>query len=250
MGMSVFEFGDAKLKLGDIDPLYNALWRAEWPMERVSRYILAFVAFDLAGLAGQIVDRGAKGFWPAMHAAVDQTKRGSPRRYYRGDLAHNSLEALRTRYGTAEKALFALEGDFDHASFEVRRHWPGWGPTAVWKIADMAERCRGVPIDFTAFGWDHLLSNDMVRKGFDKAVYESNVQNHVMRSRLLTYKWKGEAPGRPGKPIGPQEIETILCYYSHDWKTNKHMPGMDRSNILAELRSMPSKHGHYLEVKL
>lgn len=250
MGMSVFEFGDAKLKLADIDPLYNALWKAGWPMERVSRYILAFVAFDLAGLAGQIVDRGPHQFWHAMHEAADQTKRGSPRRYYRGRAAHDSIDALRTRYSTAEKALFALEGDFAHASAEVGAHWPGWGPTAAWKIADMAERCRGVYIDFSGFGWDQLLSNDMVRKGFDKACEISACDAESIRIQLTSYPWVGEAPGIPGKPIGPQEIETILCYYSHDWKTNKHMPGMDRSNIIAELRSMPSKYGHYLEMKL
>jgi len=247
-GMTVFEFGEKKLAMGDIDPLYNALWKAEWPMERVSRYILAFVAFDLAGLAGQIVDRGAKGFWPAMHHAVDQTKRGSPRRYYRGQAAHDSLTALQTRYRTAEKALFSLEGDFADASAEVAAHWPGWGPTAAWKIADMAERCRGVYIDFSNFGWDQLLSNDMIVKGLDKAVAISKPRDGraEMQHFLMRHDWKHQAPGIPGKPVGPQEIETILCYYSHDWKTNKHMPGMDKENIRAELTAIPSRHGHQL----
>lgn len=252
-GMTVFEFGEKKLALGDIDPLYNALWKAEWPMERVSRYILAFVAFDLAGLAGQIVDRGAKGFWGAMHDAVDQTKRGSPRRYYRGQAAHDSIEALRTRYGTAEKALYSLEGSYADAFVEVKAHWPGWGPTAAWKIADMAERCRGVYVDFSDFGWDQLLSNDMIVKGLEKACAISKVpswKRDAFQKQLLNHNWRHEAPGIPGKAVGPQEIETILCYYSHDWSRNKHMPGMDRANIAAELRDMPSKHGHYLLMEL
>lgn len=233
--MNVFEFGDAKLRLKDIDPLYYAIHQMDWTQEQRCRYTLAFVSFDLAGLACRIFDAGPKKFWPAMRDAMDQTLRGAPRRYFRGNAGHTALDTLRLRYSTPERALKALSGTFADAEAEMT-HWPLYGPTAYFKLADMAERVCGIPISFADVTPKQLMSNAMVTKGVNKAMEDFGWKNpEDLFIFMRKHKWATKAGPDFKRKLNMQEFETILCYYSHDDGKNKHLPGMDIENIRAEL---------------
>lgn len=241
--MNVFEFGDAKLRLKDIDPLYWAVHNAGMDEVWKCAYTVAFVTFDLAGLAASITDtweggkRTWRAYWGAMHMAVDQTKRGAPRRYFRGQVAHEALYWLEARYGNPVKMLAALKGTFNEAEAEMKA-WPQFGPTAYFKLADMAERVCGVPIDFEVITPKQLMSNVQVTKGVVKALEDMPVLTRTAEDlfeSMRRYKWATKAGPGYDRKLGMQEFETILCYYSHDDAHNRHMPGMDIHNIAAEL---------------
>lgn len=230
---TVFEFGDAKLRLKDIDPLYYALEKSDWSHEKKCAFTLAFVSFDLAGLACQIISK--KDFWKAMHDAMDQTKRGAPRRYFRGDGGHAALHYIDAIYSTPTRALEMLAGTFNEAEHEMYG-WPLYGPTAYFKLADMAERVCGVPVDFSVVTPKQLMSNSMVTKGVHKAMDASGFNTpEELFEAMRKYKWATKAGPDFKRKLNMQEFETILCYYSHDDGKNKHLPGMDIENIRAEL---------------
>jgi len=174
-----------------------------------------------------------------MHEAAAETLRGAPRRYYRGDAAHRSIDALAAVGGGSPwRLLCDLRGPYAAALGRVQQYWPGWGPTAAWKICDMAERVCGIPIDY-AYCEDVLISNDMVAKGVEKACDVLGIggseRAFTLFDRMKKHKWATLAPPHYDRPLGLQEFETLLCYYSHDWKTNKHMPGNDKVLIKGEL---------------
>ena len=236
---TVFEFGDAKLRLKDIDPLYYALHKSEYSHQWLCAYTFAFVSFDLAGLACQIMDNAGdslKNYWPAMHAAMDQTKRGAPRRYFRGEKGHEAIDTVRRLHGSPAKALSALKGTFWQAR-DVMLHWPLYGPTAYFKMADMAERVCSIPIDFDVITMKELMSNVQVTKGVEKAMRASKLASpEEVRAAMERHKWATKAGPDFKRKLNMQEFETILCYYSHDDAHQKHWPGDDVHNIAQELR--------------
>jgi len=238
---TIFEFGDAKLAAVDLDPLYVAAVRMPWGHVERCRFTLAEVAFDLAGKAAEVVERCASGmpFWDSMRAAAADTKRGAPRRYFRGPKCMDALEVMRELYPDAPEALAALAGTFAHAEEVVCGSWPLWGPTAAFKIADMAERVCQVPVDFGAVGETEICSNAQVRKGWDKArdvlAAAGDARAQDLAASLRQHIWCTKAPPRWDRELGPQEWETLLCYYSHDDEHNHHLPGMDRLGIAEEL---------------
>lgn len=223
--MNVYEFGNAKLRLRDIDPLYWAVWDARLPLKVRQRYTLAEVAFDHAGLAAQITE--SNDFWRAMQEAARTTLRGAPRRYYRGEKAQRSLRALQVTYVTPERAISALQGTYKEVEALICSTWPEFGKCAAFKLADMAERVCCNNIEFSNVTVTDLCTNRQVKAGFDKAAQPLK--------KLLAYNWVSRAGPRLDRRINQQELETILCYFSHDDAHSKHLPGMDIEGIRKEL---------------
>lgn len=248
--MTIFEFGDAKLRANDLDPLYTAVHRSTLSLADRCRFTLAEVSFDLAGKAADVVEQaqGEQGdaFWAAMHDAADDTARGAPRRYFRGEKCHDAISWMAGVYPDALDALNALRGTFQYAHELVCDTWPLWGPTAAFKISDMAERVCGVAIDFSAVGEEEICSNVQVRKGWDKAKAILGVAD--LGVALREHAWETLASPRYDRPLNAQEWETLLCYYSHDDATNRHMPGMDRVGIADELWDHGRLAGELIEL--
>jgi len=230
----VFEFGDAKLRVFDIDPLYLAMHRAKMSLALRQRFTFAFVAFDLAGLAADIAS--APDYWAAMHEAVAQTKRGAPRRYFRGAAAHNALEKIYSKFRTAEAAIASLHGPYATVRLHMKAHFPQFGDCAAFKLCDMVERTCGNKIDFSQVDIFTVCNSAQVEKGAVKAAEVLGLTRPQLLTRMLNYKWATDAGPDFKRPLGPQEIETILCYYSHDDAHNKHFPGMDARGVYGELQ--------------
>lgn len=236
--MNILEFGDAKLLAEDVDPLYIALHQAQLPLSVRRRFTLAEVAYDDAGIAAQIASAPSKQFWERMAAAASEKKRGSPRRYFFPTVALSWIDWARGRYGTGEMAVASLAGMFADVKREMKP-WNGWGPCAMFKLADMAERVCHNQIDFSAVGEREICSNGQVKKGWDKAAASLHVKPSELLDRLRAHNWATEAPPDYYRSLNAQEWESIVCYYSHDDKTSKHLPGMDRIGIIKELMTAP-----------
>lgn len=233
--MDIFEFGDAKLRAQDIDPLYRAIVECGWSLTKRCQFTFAFVTFDHAGLAAKIVTGPSIDYWPRMMEAARGKIRGAPRRYFFTRLAEPTLAEIRDGYIGATNIMRSLKGTYADAVDEMKK-WPYYGPTAYFKMADMAERVCGVPIDFSAVTPAQLASNAMVAKGVAKALTPTLNTPERLLAAMARYKWATLAPPHYDRPLNAQEFETILCYYSHDDGKNRHLPGMDIQNILAELK--------------
>lgn len=204
------------------------------------RYVGGVGSTDYWQLLGSVA---AQGPFPSPVGA--RWPRGKERRHWRGQNAIKSFEYLRQNYIRPEtfcETIRMLAYDtvktwsephpalvkvdklpFKHVDKFIRRH-VGFGEWISFKIGDMAEQVMGVPVDFTeaeVFMFDtpkdaaKLLARRQMGIPDDAAVY---VKDTAIR-KVVTYLkgvFASYAAPNGKRPVGLQEVETILC----KWKSH------------------------------
>lgn len=189
---------------------------------------------------------------PGLDAPVEGGRwpRGSERRHWRGEQARKAVGQLMGRYldapeamvqGIASTRLYGKEqAEWDDVGLEqlpfrlvaarTQEH-PSFGPWISFKVADMLDRLGIAPVSFdnaAVFMFDDprkaALNLARLKGGLAPEVRfkdEGRVINEVVD--YLTGHFKGHtAPPLHERPVGLQEVETILC----KWKShmNGHYP--------------------------
>lgn len=253
--MDVEPFGRALIESGDLDPVYIALDGCEWDSERLQRWLMAYWLFYHPGAACYMSDAETeKLFWNRVHnAAKNETPsplderwpRASERRHFRGEKAVAAVQALRNWGGSGLRNMFiqltAAAPDYD-AVARVVTSWPMFGPWMAFKVADMLDCCTDIPVTFdlgsvTMFDDPKkaALMVWKVKSGFDpkaEAIRPKDPDQAVREVvEYLIHEYRDlSAPPRRGRPVGYQEVETVLC----KWKShlNGHYPvGKDTREI-------------------
>ena len=238
--LSIEDFGAQLLKSGDIDPVYIALNAMEWSEVQRNRWLVAYISFYHPGLASWLSEAEGLDFWELMMtAAVNEEvspigarfPRAPERRHFRGENAVKSVDYMRTRYGKYPQAMMdyicgpmTYEGVTSYKDIQGRalEHY-GIGAWACYKLADLAERCCGVPLVWTEADamyespqrgalaiWRAKLgySEEAQPKDRAKAI-------HDVVQYLLDHFKDYDAPGG-GRKFGLPEVETCCCkYLSH-----------------------------------
>lgn len=247
--LSIEDFGAHLLNTGDLDPIYVALtnMRQRWqdPGQK-ARWLVAYWCFYHAGVACHMSELEGQDFWvELMNAAKnedpaptgDRWPRGHERRHARGQQGIDMVEALWAEYEAPEdmiRLLSAREGEdplpFETVSQRAQQHVL-FGPWISFKIADMVDRCLAVPVDF-----DHaavFMFKDPVKAALMLWRQRAGVppeaepkDRAAAIDAVVTYLTKTfadfDAPPLFDRPVGLQEVETILCKYkSH---VNGHYP--------------------------
>lgn len=259
-------FGEHLLLSGDLDPVYIALNRVEWPEEQKKRFLVAYWCCYHVGASCWLSEHEGKDFWtwlmraahndPGRHPAPAGKKglwpRAPERRHWRGFNAISCVEDLERKYPTGAEGMV----DYVAMAHEPRltQHIPyliierrvqehvGFGPWIAFKVADMLERCLDVPVQFN---YDTIMYEDpqeaaiKVWKTSLGYAYnndsvrprEVSVAVQVVVKYLLDHFGNHDAPPGDGRKVGLQEVETILC----KWKShmNGHYP---LDNDLYEIR--------------
>lgn len=250
--LGVEAFGRQLIETGDLDPVYIALSKCEWDEKRLQRWLMAYWCFYHPGLASYMSDIESEvgdgpldeqDFWSDMSVAAENNipspiggrwPRASERRHFRGQKAVDAVHELR-RDGL-DNIFTRLERaapDYRAVAKEVCS-LPQFGPWMAFKVADMLERVCGVPVDFnlgsvTMFD-DPKKAALMVWKvkaGFDpysdaiKPKDPERAIREVVEYLIEEYKDLSAPPARD-RPVGYQEVETVLC----KWKShmNGHYP--------------------------
>lgn len=247
--LDIYEFGAHLLETGDLDPVYIALDKMEWlDGEQRDRWLIAYWCFYHCGAASYISEAGGKEFWQRMsEAARNETTapdggrwpRGSERRHFRGEASVKAVTKLWGRYmdnpHQMVEEIAAGEGPLPYATVAGRaKELPLFGPWISFKVCDMLDRLGIVPVDFdqaavfmfddpvkaalTLWRQHSKLPDDAQPKS--EAVKVQIIENVV--SHLSEHFKDFTAPPRHERPVGLQEIETILC----KWKShrNGHYP--------------------------
>lgn len=262
--LDIETFGEHLILSGDLDPVYIALSRVEWPEGQLERWLVAYWCLYHPGAASWLSERSGPAFWDAlMDAAANIDRKPAPvggrwpraseRRHWRGANAVGCVEDLRRRYPERPEAMVEYISQPNQPHGELYPQPPSYGlvtgrvmehvsfgPWIAFKVADMLERVCDVPVKFSV----------------DDAMYESPRQAALELWRLkagvaadckikdeqqavlqvvdyLIDRFKGHAaPPGGGRPVGYQEVETILC----KWKSHKsgHYP---LDNDLREIRA-------------
>jgi hypothetical protein len=113
----IFEFGDALIGAGDLDPVYVALVGAQLPEPQLSRLLLSYLSFYHLGLAAWLSEHEGENYWAAMLTAAQNDEpsplggrwpRASERRHFRGAKCVKAVEWLRNKYPEPEAPVRSL----------------------------------------------------------------------------------------------------------------------------------------------
>lgn len=254
--LGVEEFGRQLLETGDLDPVYIALSKVEWPEEQRKRWLVAYWLFYHPGAASYMSEARDEYFWNRIHNAGvntssppvgDRWPRASERRHFRGDKCVAAIAELRRRFSAGHDLVdFVADAAPNYTTiFNRVCSLPQFGPWMAFKVGDMLERVMGVPVDFdlgsvTMFDDPKkaalMVARDRlqlpaVAKFRDPAGTIRQVVEHLIA------EYKGtSAPPAYDRDVGYQEVETVLC----KWKShiNGHYPvGKDCVEISEGLRS-------------
>jgi amino acid-DNA transferase-like protein len=238
--LEVEPFGRFLLQSNDLDPVYVALAGAELGGPTLRRWLLAYWCYYHAGAASWMSEREGSDFWDAMLAAARNQEpapvggrwpRGHDRRHFRGAKAVEAVERLRARYGPRPEDMAeycASGGPATCAAVmkRVKEHFL-FGPWVGFKIADMCERVLRAPISFEhaeVFMFDSPAK--AARILWDERVGAAEPDHNAVNAWAVDYLAKvfadQKAPPWYDRPVGLQEIETILCC----WKSHRsgHYP--------------------------
>ena len=236
--LPIEEFGRQLIVTKDLDPVYVALTDSRFDRLLKSRWLVAYWCFYDVGVACWMSEFEDQEFWNRMSIAARNLEpappggrwaRGRERRHFRGQASVNAIEGLSRRYPVPEDFVAYLsKGKTCQGVMELAKEHYLFGNWISFKIADMLERVLNVPVNFTEaevlmfkepreaalrlYKEKARLPESAVLKDPERAV--SDVVQYLLE-RFQVF----EAPPHPGRMIGIQEIETILC----KWKS--HMNG-------------------------
>lgn len=233
----------------DLDPLYVAAtdcWTSTDP--QLYRWLIAYWCFYHAGFACYASEFEGDDFWQALLIAGrneveapigGRWPRGHERRHFRAKIAEDSLSSLRETYGSHPEYMISVvtHGFSDRLRFrevaEAAKNHRGFGPWMAFKVADMVDRVLGIPVDFdqaAVFMFDDPVKaaymlyeqrNPLPEGVANRELKRNSVINAVV-DYLTRYFSAHQAPPFNDRPVGLQEVETILC----KWKShmNGHYP--------------------------
>lgn len=249
--LAIEPFGRQLITSGDLDPVYIALQRLKlsWPREQIARWLIAYWCFYHCGLASHASEFQGTKFWELLHAAAlndtlappgGRWPRGHERRHARGVQGCGMIVDLETRYGEHPGAMvdYILGGtriskwlQFQDVANRVKEHTL-FGPWIAFKVCDMIDRVLGVPVSFEQahifMFKDPVRAAEMLyreRSGISREA-TIKIKTAAIIPGVVAYLEKEysdlKAPPLWDRPIGLQEVETVLC----KWKShmNGHYP--------------------------
>lgn len=244
--LDIVSFGRHLLETDELDPVYVALHRASLPDDVVARWLVAYWCYYDTGVASYLSEHEGEMFWSLMETAAanripaptgERWRRAKERRHFRGKAATTAVEQLEKRYGHRPEGMVEYiageGGPFASLAKRVKEHH-GFGDWIAFKAGDMIERVVGVPVDFREADvfmfkdpkkaalmlWRHAEGLPETAKPKD-----AKAEQRIVRE-VVTYLGRQfadyTAPPRHDRPVGLQEIETVLCC----WKShvNGHYP--------------------------
>lgn len=251
--LSIYEFGEHLLTSGDLDPVYIALHRADWQdVDHLYRWLVAYWCFYHCGAASYISEAQGEEFWERMRIASENTTpsplgerwpRGSERRHFRGDQSNSAVAQMRARYPRPAQIIQRIAHPYHDADlgeegpplerlpFELvssrARGLPRFGPWIAFKVADMLDRLGIAPVDFdhaAVFMFDDPAKAALkLWRQHERLPDTAEPKDWEARTKIIKnvvahlsdYFKDHTAPPIHERPVGLQEIETILC----KWKS-------------------------------
>lgn len=241
--LGIEQFGAHLLTSGDLDPIYIALMKMELHPNQLRRWLMAYWCLYHAGTACYMSRLEGDAFWDALHKAAaneelapdgKRWQRGHERRHFRGAAATGAVSKLRL-LGDPVDIVDEIIADQDKDTFANvaarAQKLPLFGPWISFKICDMLDRLEMCEVDFDEAAvfmftdptkaalklWRLKQQLPESAEPKDKALVIHQVVDY------LTDHFKDQtAPPRHERPVGLQEVETILC----KWKShgNGHYP--------------------------
>jgi hypothetical protein len=246
--LSIEDFGAHLLNSGDLDPIYMMLHNVghDFDDPQMYRWLVAYWCFYHAGVASYLSEFRGWGFWKKMmEAGVNETPtplggrwpRASERRHFRGFQAINAIQELEDEYGDSPESMVVYLSqchgvplDYQTVARRVKTH-RGFGDWISFKVADMLDRVLQVPVSFDQA--EVFMFKDPRKSALMQYRLRHNITDpeepidepaaiREVVGYLIDHFSGTAAPPLWDRPVGLQEVETILC----KWKSHSrgHYP--------------------------
>jgi hypothetical protein len=210
----------------DLDPVYVGVQRSikELGEKRTHRFLAAMVLYYHIGLACQIADTSTdETFWDVMFQNYEGTKRGTERRYFRGEQGLRCLNYLKATYKTPTDFLTSVYRSKYSELMKAFDPVPAFGPYFVWKVQDFFDRILGMSVEpdtcVIHLPGEPLKGMELVRsemislgreefKSFTTEQMFSYMQAELNEIGLM-------APPLMDRLIDIREVETAMCMLKH-----------------------------------
>lgn len=220
--VSVSYFTDEIIGCEDLDPVYCALTDANLPDDVLKPLLLAYWCYYSVGTACRIVEPGPDKFYDMMwRAHHEKWPHGFERRYFYGDMAHNTIKHLE-EFGSPEAVVdhMTAHDEFNKINQAVMSHY-GFGSWMGWKIADMSERVLCYDVDFSQCNLgiyrDPVMGAALLLYG--EITDDIEPDDLKFCCDVLDVQFKHhKAPPFYDRSFNVQEGETILCKYKAYFK--------------------------------
>lgn len=232
--LHIKDFGRQLVATGDLDPVYIALNKSGWDVDRKLRWLVVYCAFYHCGVATYISEYKSTQFWRLMADAAKNIKpapigglwpRARERRHFRGDQALKALNCWYTRYPEPERMFLYIMGKRGSPFQEVLNRALQHRSVGSWlsfKLVDLVDACLGAEVDqsdvvsfFYSTPRDSAIrvwNEDIVNKPIHVTTNMVMVE-FVVRGLLHTFK-ELTNPHKLGQPLDVFCIETILCKHA------------------------------------
>lgn len=205
----------------DLDPVYVGVQRSMSQLgeAKTHRFLTAMVLYYHIGLACQITDSSDDlNFWEVMEANYEGTKRGTERRYFRGEQGTRSLNYLKKTFKTPTDFITGLYRPKYSQLMTAFEPVPAFGPYFVWKIQDFYDRILSMPIEpdtcVLHLPGEPLKGMELVRKEMGLDGYTVKQMFDYMEA-ALHLEGVVTAPPLHDRPVDIREIETCMCMLKH-----------------------------------
>ena len=228
------EFAKCDVYTGDIDPTYWAMNRAtrEYGMCWTTRFCVGMLAFYHMGTAADAAEYEDELFWQHLKRMYPTAPRASERRHFRGAAGLEALNLMEKMSPDPDNFFQQFPQTYRGVVSVCSNRLAQFGPYFQLKICDYMDRCLNIPIrdmyglernlpSFPAKAVGFLHPELSIPLGFQKAV------ERVQALGLM-------APPKFDRPIGPAEVETILC----DWKRAKTGSSWLGADVLDKYEAM------------
>jgi hypothetical protein len=208
------DYAKVDFAIGDNDPVYFAVIKAAetWGTNWATKFCVGMLTYYHMGTAVKAADYDGEQFWAYLASQYQYAPRGAARRHFRGAGGLQSLEAMR-KFAPNPVNFFT---QFSQTYVGIKsvcenRLW-GFGPYFWLKIADYMDRCLQLPIH----SYDGLGKN--LSKVPGKAArlrYPLLTEDAAFTQCCIDLPLGLLAPPTYDRPVGPAEVETILCDWLH-----------------------------------
>jgi hypothetical protein len=250
-------FSLATMNTDELDPVYVAA-RNAIPIlgrEHVCRFLMGMSLYYDMGVACDLADRSTEDtFWDLCFEVYPTAKRGTERRYFRGDAGLTCLQYMRDNFAGPEDFFKKTYRPTYSELLKVFKDIPGYGEYHTWKIWDFYDRILGMPVasDESAF---KAMPKEPV-KGLKLVAAEMNWDDDLDPKIIAQYcvntlqSMNCLASPAKDRLVHIAEVETNMCGLSHfykgtDWvgadiqEKRKQLSGIEGHTASVMLQNLP-----------
>lgn len=246
--MTLEEFSKYEIETGDLDPDYILMLRAQRLFglsdEEMSKWVV---------VKSCVYDSESELQHLLFNVPIkDLVRYGGERRKFKpiADQLFDRFDHFIKSSSNGYRSFFfeALPRNA-RLAMQVIQTVKGFGPWAAWKMADLAERVLGVPIDFSEVQFNKIyeypLKEIMMVASEDESRWKELLRNDDLFQTcmerampLFGEALKMKAPPQRDRLVNYQEIETLFCkYHSHAY--GHYKPGHDIEKLRLNFKNSP-----------